>query len=285
MSRLCGRLATCGLMLLVAIESHGFQAKKPDEKGTKTPADLNKLSLEVTALQTLSDLDITSAQHQLLSRLAKEIGAKPGKHEAGRASEKFRKVLGELRVALAKGEADKIDSLLLELDKLYDSDKQLKLDDHTEVTDAARKKVPELMKALSVRQVGDLLTSYEENLDDPLEMIFAALADGAGAKGEVWNGIRELVVEEVAWKVAGLDTAAWKKTHERLDVLLDKAHQLSPAEFQKQRAQLEAAFRQLVGGVGPIEQIKHVMEHRLAELLSNPELPAALATWAEYRKD
>lgn len=246
-------------------------------------ADLNKLSMEVNALQTLSHLGLTGEQYKALVKLAKDVKPQASKREAAKGSEKLRGVLGELRLTLAKGEFDKTDKLLTELDGIYDKEKP-KLDDAVELSDTGRRRAADLLKMLSAHQVADYLAANLDDLDDPVDILMATVTEGAKLKGQAWTDLRDSAVQEAAWKIAGLDIPLTKKVTDRLIFLIDKAHELSAADLEKQKAAVETAFRGVAGVAGPTDQMKNIMEHRLAELLSNPELPTALATLGKHAK-
>ncbi|MGE3803811.1 MAG: hypothetical protein AB7K24_03945 [Gemmataceae bacterium] len=246
-------------------------------------ADLNKLSMEVNALQMLTNLGLTGDQYKALVKLAKEVSPKATKREAAKGSDKMRGILTDLRLTLAKGEFDKTDKLLAELDTVYEKEKP-KLDDFVEISDTGRRRASDVLKMLTARQVADYLTIYPEDLDDPVDLVMATIDEGVKLKGQAWTDLRDSVVEEVCWKLAGTDIIQTKKATERLNFLFDKAHALGAAELMKQRANVEAAFKQTCAVAGPTEQMKNLMEHRLAELLSNPELGTALGTLGKHAK-
>jgi hypothetical protein len=238
-------------------------------------ADPNTLSLEVAALQLLNQLDLTTAQMQALAKMAKDVTPKEVKRQPAKASEKLRKALLDLRDALVQGDQDKIDDLNDTLDDLKDSEKP-ELDDEVEIVDAARRLAPEALRLLSVRQTASYLGLYGDDVPDPAASLRDALEKAPGADDKEWKDLRDDTAEEVGWLVAGLDMAQAQKVSEKAGALLDRAHKLKPDEFKEQRTELEKAAREVLGDVGPLDILRHVLERDLAELLSNPQIPAAL---------
>ena len=68
------------------------------------PGDMNDLNLEVTALLTLSHLDLNEDQLKGLAALAKGAAQKPGKRQPAKVSSKYRAALINLHAALATGQ-------------------------------------------------------------------------------------------------------------------------------------------------------------------------------------
>src|SRR5437762_474770 len=96
-----------------------------EEPKSGPPATLNQLSMEVSALQILHHLNVTTPQLTALRKIAK--GAAPNSQDAkpGKGSEKLRAALLEMHKALLdKKEAERIDSLADKLNGLRDDEKQ-----------------------------------------------------------------------------------------------------------------------------------------------------------------
>ena len=75
---------------------------------------------------------------------------------------------------------------------------------------------------------------------------------------------------------AGVDEKKGDKLTDELTVILSRAHAMSDAEFKAKRGELDKQIHALLGGIGPLDVMRSVTERSLAELLSNPRLPAAL---------
>ncbi len=256
--------AACGLLVLGTAFAQG--------KGVE--GDVNVLSMEVIALQALHQLQATPDQLEQLKRLAATTAEKVGPRRQVEVSDKFHKTLADLRDALAEGKEERIDELNRALDGMREKEKP-DLDDFTEISDAARREAPALLRKFSARQVAGFLADYAADFPDPVEMLTGACEEVRKLSRREWGGLRDDVAEQVGWLVAGMDEAAEEKVREQAAALISRARQLKDDEFKKQRPQLEKAARELASKVGPTDVHRHFMEHALAEILSNPRLAAA----------
>jgi hypothetical protein len=236
--------------------------------------DLNDASLEVQALQAFHQIGFTPAQLKELAKLAKDTAMKPRERKEPKANEKFRTALLELRAALRKNDEDKIDDLIEKVDKLRDSEEP-KLDDKIEVTEAARRSALEAIRLLGAKQLADYVVLYED-LPEPLAKVRETLKDNLKSKDDAWKKARDEAADEVGWLVGGFDTARVTKVKEQVTALLDKGHAWNEAELKKQQDELGKSMREIMGDVGPTEVLRHIVQRDLADLLSNPQLPAAL---------
>jgi len=264
-----------GLLLTLAIAASGTdpvfaQETKPDD----TP-DLNELTLEVNALQALHPLNLSDDQLKKLRALAKETAQKPGKRTPAAASKDYREKLQALRVALLEQDDDRIGQLNEDLDDLRENEKPT-IDDNVEMTPAARKAAPAAVRLLTVRQVKDSLEALGDDLSDPLSGFLDALESVRGLRGKEWRERREELVDNTVRLAAGVDVGKAEKLTDKLTAVLSTAHELSDADFKAQRAKLEETVREAIGDLDSFQVMRNAMEYSLANLLSNPQLTAAL---------
>jgi hypothetical protein len=232
--------------------------------------------MEVAALQALYQFRFTPEQMVKLKKLAGETAEETGARLAVAVSDAFRRTLFDLRSALVKADdEERIAKLFERLEDLRDAENP-ELDDAVELTDAARRRAPEVLGWLNARQVATHLAGYGDEFPDPLERILAALNKVRGLKDEQWKQLRDEVSEEVARLVAGLDTEKAGHVSDRVVQLLIQVRALKDDEFKKERPELEKTARQIVGEVGPLDVLRHAVERSLADLLSNPRLAAAI---------
>lgn len=247
-----------------------------DETTKSRPKSTNDLSMEVMALQSLHHFQFKPEQMQSLRKLARQTAMDAGARPAVKASEEFRRTLSSLRHALAEASnAEHILALQQKMEKLR-NDEKIELDDGVEITEAAAKHAPELMKTLSARQVAGYIALYGDEFPDPLELLLDALSRVRGLKGKEWEQIRQDISEDVSNLVAGLDAEKASKIGDDVVQLLIKARGLKDDEFKKERPDLEKAARQIVGNAPALDIIRNVVERSLAELLSNPWLVSAI---------
>ena len=264
-----------GLAAVVAADPRKEKPKLPaDDKSSNE--DVNNLSMEVDALTAVREFQLNKAQLEALGKLAAETAGKGDNRQPAKASDKYRKVLADLRDALRGDDEDAIDERSDAVDELRDKENP-ELDDAVELTDAARKQTPAYLALLTPRQVAAYIAGLDdEDLDGPLERLSAALEQSRKLNGNDWNDARDDTAEAVGWLVAGLDAAASAKVAGQAKDLLDRVHALKEAEFKAQRDDLDKEAKQLAGDVGPTEVLRRIVEHPLAELLSNPRLAAAV---------
>jgi hypothetical protein len=267
-SRFCLLLAA-GIVLCAGPWSRAEEPAK-DDKGS-----LNELSMEVAALQMLYQFEFTPTQQERLSKLARETADEIGPRQAAQASAEFRRALTDLRTALIEGNDERIDKLQQRLDKLREAD-DLELDDAIEVTDAARRLAPEVVKRLSARQVAGFLSYYGDQAPDPREELLEALDRVRGLNEKEWKALREQVSDDVARLVAGLDNERGGQISDQVVQWLIKVRALKDDEFKRERRDLEKEVDEIIGKLGPFDVLRHLVEQAVAELLSNPRLPAAL---------
>ena len=150
------------------------------------------------------------------------------------------------------------------------------IDDGIEITDAARRRAPEVLAALTARQVATHIAAYGDQFPDPLERLLEALGKVRGLKEAEWKELRDDVSDEVGRLVAGLDIDKAGEISDQVVQLLIQARALKENELKKERPELEKIARQIVGKIGPLDVLRNAVERTLAELLSNPRLAAAI---------
>lgn len=264
-------LAGC-LGLAVCLEVPGRGAPQDPKK----EPSLNELSLEVAALQTLYALDVTRPQVEQLRRLAADTADQTPGRKPARGSAQLRRALMELRAALLRGtDGERVDALVKQIDAIRDKEKP-ELDDGVEVTDGARDKAPEVLRLLTAAQVAVYTGGMAGDIPDPTGELLEAIARVRGLQGKEWQELRDGVADEVGRLVGGVDSDAAQAVTDKVKQLLIVARGLKDEEFKRQRPALEKSARAMVAPAGPLEVLRHVMEHSLAELLSNPRLTAVL---------
>jgi hypothetical protein len=269
------RLVPHRILTALAITLFLVDPARTEEPKQADEIDVNELSLEITALQTLRTLDLNDDQLRQLQIWAPQTAQKSQKREPAKASKEFHDKLLELRAALADGDDAKVDQLNQDLDELRESQKPM-LDDGVEWSDEARKRVPQAVKLLKVQQLTTYLATLADGLADPQERLIQALGDVRPLKGDEWKQRRDEIVDEVVRLAAGVDSAKAEKLADQVTALLSRAHSMTEAQFKAKRPRLEKSVRALLGEIGPLDVVRMAVERGLAELLSNARLSAAL---------
>ncbi|HEV3117912.1 MAG TPA: hypothetical protein VGY58_12725 [Gemmataceae bacterium] len=262
-------------IMLLAITLAAIAPTSASHADTR-PGDLNALSLEVAALQTLHDLELSQAQLAAFIKLAHEAAPTAADGAEGKASPAYGKALGELRDALARGDDEQIATCRDKLDALHEKEEP-ELDLQVEVTDAARARALPALRILKAPQVAAFLASVE--VADPGDLLVDGLEQVRGLSEAEQKDETSRLAAEVSWLVAGRDEKAGAKVRDRVTALLEQASAAKDeAAFQKEHAALEREARAIAGPVDPLAVLARSLEHKMAELLSNPRLESALTT-------
>jgi hypothetical protein len=269
--------------------AHGDESPSKAEAGkneeTTKPSELSlgELAMEVQALRILRNLNFSPTQLKHLEKLAKDTSM-PARQRKGKASAEYRKILSNLRDALAIEEEDSIDGLSDQLDQLNESEKA-ELDDAVEITEAAKKAVPELLKHLKVTQYVAYVVLVADQVVDPADELKDRLDKVRQLTLAEWKEQREEVADGVAKLLAGIDPKKTEKVREKVCAILNQARTLKEEDYAKKRPDLEKDIDELANENGPGEVVKHIVELALADLLSNPRLTTALEARKALAKD
>jgi hypothetical protein len=231
--------------------------------------NLNDLSLEIAALQTLHDLELIPDQLAALGKLGHDSSAKNDDRQPAKTSSEFAAALSSLHAAYVRGDDNQIGECQEKLDALMEK-QEPELDNGVAITEGGRSNAADALKLLNVRQIGSFLAMQE--ITDPGELLVSAQEQVREIKNakDLENEIAT-VAEEVAFLVNGDDDEAAQKTKDKVTKLLQGA-----AKKRSDRKALEKAARELVGEVDYKDVLGHILEHGMAELLSNPRLDAAI---------
>jgi hypothetical protein len=225
--------------------------------------------MELKALRILRGFEATPHQLQVIARAAKTTAGSPGNREAAKASGPYVQALVQMRHALIANDEDQIEKLRTQLDELEEKNPP-DLDDQIEVTDGAEIEAVRLLNLFSPLQVIAYAQSLEDDFPDPVQLIVEGLEEGKSLKKEEWETARNKLAGEVAWLVYGMQGEKTSKLEDQVSAYLDQKH----AEEGK-AGNRESEIRKLLGSPGPVVVLKNVMEHSLAELLSNPQVEKA----------
>ena len=265
------------LMLAGAALAGVALADGPAEK--PLPADLNAASMRVSALATMYELDLSGEQLKALRAAAGGGVASTRKRTAAKANAGLAAALKAYQAALLEGHDD--DAITKARDKVVEANGEVDLDDDVEPTGAALAAAPGFGKRLKASQVAAFLAIHADDVADPVEMVLGAaeaireLQDEKGNEGEIADLTRETAAT-AGYLVGGADAARVKAVGDGISAWLKKVGKAAGAGD-------EAAVKTIVGEVDPIVVVGNWMNFRLATLLANPELPAAIDALAAAR--
>jgi hypothetical protein len=271
-------LAIWVLASFFALSSAAFADAKP-KKDSKP--SLNDISMEVAVLQTVHQFQLTVPQLEKLKALAKETAAKSRRRDAPKASKEFRDKLEALHRALVEG--DDFDALQDDVDELREQEKPV-LDDDVEITPAARRKTPEVLKQIKANQLANFLSENSDEIVDPTDTLTRHFEDMRDWKnGEVKERSEELA-DQIAVLVAGIDATKSKKVHDGVITLIKQVRAVEELDLPEELPKLEKAAQKIVGAMSPVDVLRNFVEYNLAELLSNPRLEPALRARLKHLK-
>lgn len=241
----------------------------------KSRLTLNDLSLDVAALQTLYQLQVTKTQMKALRELAAKTASNDVRQPA-KGSDAFRMALIDLRLALIEAnDDDRIGEVFERAEELRATENPT-LDDAIDVTEEALEAAPRVFRMLSAKQIAAYAGLLADDLLDPLELILEALPKVRKLNDEQWRAFRNEAAEQIGTLLGGVDSDKAGRYRDKVTQLLIVVRSLRDEEFDKQKPQLESKARTLVGDVGALDVIRNQIEYQLAELLSNSRLAAAL---------
>jgi hypothetical protein len=260
-------------MLLVLIIGLGLAGQAPAARASET--SVNDLSMLVWALQNLHDFDLTPNQLQSLKMTATDTADHHEQAPATKPPAKYVAMLNSIRDALAKDDSDQIDELRDDIEEMKE-DGGVSIDDTVVVTDAARAKVVGVIKSLSASQIAGYLAQYQDETPDPMRTLMDAAEQAHGADEATFDTVARETGEEIGTLVAGLEAAKTKPVEEKVKAWLALSRPLSDADFKAKRGELEQSARELIAEADPFVVLRHWVERDVAELLSNPQLAAAI---------
>jgi hypothetical protein len=273
-----------GVALVVGgVGIHAADKDKNSKSKTATE-DVLTLHIQIEALDKLYLLEPTEPQLKALAGLAEKTAAKMPEADPIRTSADFRKALAELRDALAEDDDDKIAEAREKVDKLQEAEK-IEFEDRNDITDEAIKVAAQAMRLLSPAQIVSYLHDLEDEVPEPVERVWTALEEGQDEADKDWKESRDDAAEEVGWLVAGFDNDETARITDEVRKLLDKEHRLKGEELKKEKERIEKEIRKIVGDYNPVDVLQNYMIRDLAELLSNPQLPAAIQARLKAAKE
>jgi hypothetical protein len=256
----------------------GLPVRADDSPAEVSTADLE---LQVAALTTLDELDVTPDQIRLYQSMAAETAAQPSAGDTGeKPSSAYHEALLNLRDALASGDDDKIDDAQEKVDNLRDS---LNIDPNLDyqTTDAAKTKARPALKTLSTSQIANYISLHADEIPDATDTILDALDQCKDGSESDFNSLRDEAASQVGLLAAGLDQTAADAVAQKVSDLLNKARQLPPRQFTNQRSQLDHEAHQITKSIDSFDAMHRWMYREMADLLSNPQISTALTLRAK----
>ena len=265
-----GWIAICARSLAVLLFGLPAPLAEADQS-----SDTLKLQLEVNALSTLQDLHLTPDQLTALQALSADtagtLPTAPLKLEAGHVA-----ALQTLRTALISGTEEQISDAE---DKVADFEEQQDADDEPDVdtTDAAKGKAGAAIKVLTPRQIAGYISENIDDVADPGEILVDALNQCHDLTEDDYQSLKEDTCDDLGQLAGGFSPSKPPSIIGKAGRFLDGARHLSADDFKTQLPTLREQAVKLGHGIDPMGCLRHWFEGEMADLLSNPQLGAALA--------
>jgi hypothetical protein len=280
------RVRPARAVVVVAIALSTLAAKpkpKPKEPPaspvSELPADLNRASLRVHAVDMLYELDLSSEQLKAL-RIAADGCASDRDRTPASGNPKLVSAFNDFfRALLNRANDEEIAKLRNHLTELATAD-DVHLDDDITPTDAARAKAAEVFKHFNAGQVAAFLAAHADMIADPIERMIGELAEVNGDADEADPQIQQ-TSDDIGWLVAGQDKKPAAVVSRQVSAWFKANRHLSDAELISSRPTLEASAKKVIGDVPAMDILQHFLENQVAELLSNPQLPEAIGAILE----
>ena len=162
-------------------------------------------------------------------------------------------------------------------------DPNVDLDDDVRPTEVARAKAADVLKHIKASQIAAYLSEHADEVADPVEQMLDALIEIREGDADDVDGEIQDTSDDVGRLVAGLDSAKAKQIAEHVTAWLKAGKELKDEDFANRHNALEESAKRIAGEVPPMQILTNWMESELAELLSNPQLPAAIEEAIEAR--
>jgi hypothetical protein len=262
-------LALAGAMFWVAC---GYENKARGD-------EIQTVQIQVSALRMLHDLQATPDQIRAVQKLAADTSAPPKSLDApdshATTAPSYSKALQGLHDALLSDDDAKIESAEDAVDDLADKH-DIDSDPDIESTEPARTKANDALKLFSAGQIANYIAANSDDFSDPTQTLLDALQQCRGGPADDFTSLRDDTAQEIARLIAGAAPKRARPIAKSVGDLLNKARELSDADFASQRADLEKQARDITAAADPVDVLRHWLHFQMADLLSNPELGQVL---------
>ena len=248
------------------------------------PADLGRASLQVSALDTLYEFDLSLEQLKTVkAAAAKTVSTKH--RTAAKANPELANSLKDFQTGLLSGkDGAVVAKLRAEVMRLA---ADVDLDDEVQPTPEALAQAAGVRKKFKASQIAAFLALHADQVADPGELLASSLESaremkaeggakgGAGSAAEVQTLISETGTT-VGYLVFGTDEAKAKALAGQATAWLKAGLESGEKEFASGQAARDDKAKAMIGEIDPMAVLGHWLDLQVAVLLSNPELPEAV---------
>jgi hypothetical protein len=264
-------------LFLIAAAVFIGAAGRPVAAQTAELTDSAKLQLEVDALSSLSDLNLTPDQLSSLKDLASDTAGTLSDTPAP-ITEAYTKALKTMRDAILSKNEDNIDTAEEKMGELEDK-QDPDSDPDVDQSSAAKTKAETFLKMLKLSQVASYIAENGDDVQDPAQMLIDAMHQCRGMSADDFQDLRDDTAQEIGVYAAGINPSKPSGMIAKVTRFLSRVHGLSDDEYSQQQSSLEDEARKMLGTMDPVNTLRHWLEDELADLLSNPQLIQAIDDW------
>jgi hypothetical protein len=268
------------LLMVAALGALSCNVANAQSTTTELPADPNLASLRINALMSLYEFDMSPGQlKELRAAAVKTAGnqARPPVKGTAALAQAFK----DVQSALEKRDEQ---AIVEARNKMVELTSDLDLDDDVNPTEAALAKAPAIRRQLRASQIAAFLAVHADELSDPTELVLGALEAIRDLRDDNKNGakngeIATLITQTgqtAGYLVFGTDSAKANGLASRISAWLKSTSELGAKEYDAQQSTQEEAVQKIIGDADPMDVLSHWLNFRIAQLLSNPELPGAI---------
>jgi hypothetical protein len=262
-----------GVVVVLSFVSATLTARAADSATGVSTIDLE---LQVTALTSIDDLDLSARQMKDLRTMASDTaGTSSPVPSEGKKDPSYHDALLALRNALVSGDDDKIGEAE---DKVDEVREKLDIDPNGEeiaTTGAARKKADAALKMISTSQLANYISMHSDDVPDAMDTIMDAIDQCKDGSRDDFDSLRQEASQQVALLAAGPDQATSSDVAKQVSDLLEKAYKMKdPA---KHHDELEEQAREITKSIDSFDAMRRWMLREMADMLSNPQFEKALA--------
>jgi hypothetical protein len=262
-----------GIVVVLSLVLTPAKLRAEDSPTAPSTADLE---LQVAALTSIDDLDLTPRQMKDLHTMALDTASTAlAVLSEGKKDPAYHDALLALRDALVSGNDDKIGDAEDKVDELRE---KLDLDpnvDEFPTTGAAKKKAEAALKMISTSQLANYISMHSEDVPDALDTIMDAIDQCKDGSRDDFDSLRQEAAQQVALLAAGPDQQANSDISKKVSDLLEKAYKMK--DPGKHREELEEQARDITKSIDSFDAMRRWMLREMADMLSNPQFKTAIS--------
>jgi len=155
------------------------------------------------------------------------------------------------------------------------------------LSDAARRKAGDFVSLLNTSQYANFIALHAGKIPDAAQVIFDGMDQSRHLSAVEYVHLRDRTADEVASLIVGVQTKPPQRITSKVKNLMDKARKMSDDDYPAERDDLQKNAKSFpfMRQARAESQSHNWIARQMAELLSNPELPEALAARIRFLRN